>query len=421
MSSSCSKGQENDEWSSQLRDLLDEVEPLGTYATTGRLPAFNPVISVEGVGALGFPLSRYCLEPLKAAATKAPYGKGTETLIDEKVRKAWQIDPSLVSFGGGTSFSDYVDGALRQACRELGFSDERFAKAGIRATLYKMLLYEAGGHFAPHRDTEKEDGMFGTLIIQLPSAFTGGAISFEHSGETKMFALSEGSDSSFHYVAFYADCQHQLHTVESGVRLTLVYNLVATPTKDLPSPSFSLEPLAKIRYIAKAWKAEAGAPEHLGYQLEHSYTPTSFGVASLKGRDEIVLGKLLNARNADGRPLFHVGLLMMEYYIFVDISYEYDDPESTVQVGPKVTIVVSGPKRSKDSWSMVKRSDGWWVDGEASSEEAYDQYKNRWDNDEDPMFNFDDDEHCRAVPYTGNDGSGIDNWYYSAAIVFRPA
>lgn len=40
--------------------------------------------------------------------------------------------------------------------------------------LYKMLLYEVGGRFTPHRDTEKAAGMFATLVIVLPSAHAGG-------------------------------------------------------------------------------------------------------------------------------------------------------------------------------------------------------------------------------------------------------
>ena len=38
----------------------------------------------------------------------------------------------------------------------------------VAANLYKMVLYKERGHFKAHRDTEKEPGMFGTLIIQLP-------------------------------------------------------------------------------------------------------------------------------------------------------------------------------------------------------------------------------------------------------------
>lgn len=33
--------------------------------------------------------------------------------------------------------------------------------------------YEEGGFFQEHRDTEKENGMFATLVIILPSEFEG--------------------------------------------------------------------------------------------------------------------------------------------------------------------------------------------------------------------------------------------------------
>jgi len=42
--------------------------------------------------------------------------------------------------------------------------------------LYKMLVYKKGGHFKIHRDTEKEAGMFATLIVQLPSRYSGGEL-----------------------------------------------------------------------------------------------------------------------------------------------------------------------------------------------------------------------------------------------------
>ncbi len=52
----------------------------------------------------------------------------------------------------------------------------------VKATCYKLLLYEEGDFFLPHRDTEKEQGMFGTLVLQLPSSYTGGALVVRHEG-----------------------------------------------------------------------------------------------------------------------------------------------------------------------------------------------------------------------------------------------
>jgi hypothetical protein len=44
----------------------------------------------------------------------------------------------------------------------------------ISAEFYKLLIYQEGGFFLPHRDTEKTHGMFGTLTIVLPSLHCGG-------------------------------------------------------------------------------------------------------------------------------------------------------------------------------------------------------------------------------------------------------
>jgi hypothetical protein len=54
----------------------------------------------------------------------------------------------------------------------------------IEAHLYKLLLYEQGGHFAAHQDTEKERGMIGTLVVQLPccEGHSGGSLAVRHRG-----------------------------------------------------------------------------------------------------------------------------------------------------------------------------------------------------------------------------------------------
>ncbi|KAL3667295.1 hypothetical protein V7S43_007526 [Phytophthora oleae] len=47
---------------------------------------------------------------------------------------------------------------------QLGFKD-----IYLQCILYKLLIYEEGGHFVKHQYTEKEEGMIATLVIQPPS------------------------------------------------------------------------------------------------------------------------------------------------------------------------------------------------------------------------------------------------------------
>lgn len=90
---------------------------------------------------------------------------------------------------------------------------------------YKLLIYEPGGHFKLHQDTEKEPGMFATLIVQLPSAFQGGALVVHNQGRVNRHEFAEGSEFCVKYAAHYADCEHALEEVTSGHRLAVVYSL----------------------------------------------------------------------------------------------------------------------------------------------------------------------------------------------------
>jgi 2OG-Fe(II) oxygenase superfamily len=157
------------------------------------------------------------VEPLKAVCVKAPFGRGTETLYDETVRRAWQVDASQITLGG-EEWDDHLQLVVVKACYELGFSGERIENLDVHANLYKLLLYETGGHFTPHRDIEKENGMFGTLVVQLPCKFTGGSLTVNHNGESKTFELSDKCEDTMKYIAFYADCEHQLHSTLSRCR-----------------------------------------------------------------------------------------------------------------------------------------------------------------------------------------------------------
>ena len=98
---------------------------------------------------------------------------------------------------------------------------------GVEARLYKLVLYEDGRFFKSHKDTKKEPGMFVSLVVQLPVRHDHGALAVRHHGEEALFDFGgDGSNAYFYLVALYADCKHELHPVENGKRLCLLYNLV---------------------------------------------------------------------------------------------------------------------------------------------------------------------------------------------------
>ena len=65
--------------------------------------------------------------------------------------------------------------------------------------------------------------MVGTLVVTLPSGYTGGELMVGHNEEWKAY---RGSKTALSLVAFYADCRHEVLRVNSGYRMTLTYNLL---------------------------------------------------------------------------------------------------------------------------------------------------------------------------------------------------
>ena len=154
----------------QFEDLeraLHEVNRPGNYYVAGRFAAPIPSLTVDPLGAVPLPVIEAQARELVAAAARAPYGRGPDTVLDRSVRDCWQLDAKRVSVSG-ERWQHAFRGMLRSVERGLGC-----ATGSISAHLYKLLVYEPGGFFSEHRDTEKVDGMIGTLVLTVPSSATG--------------------------------------------------------------------------------------------------------------------------------------------------------------------------------------------------------------------------------------------------------
>ena len=58
----------------------------------------------------------------------------------------------------------------------------------IRVELYKLNLYTGpGGHFKSHIDTPRSEDVFGSLVVCLPTQFTGGALVTRHDDQEVVF------------------------------------------------------------------------------------------------------------------------------------------------------------------------------------------------------------------------------------------
>ena len=190
----------------------------------------------------------------------------------------------------------------------------------VSAVPYKLLVYGKGGHFRAHRDTEKLEAMFATLIIALPSAHEGGRLLIRHDGREVEVAFSS-EHHAFQHAAFFADCEHEVEPVRSGFRCCLVYNLrldrgdPGKLNRSLAAQSRTLQaPLRKL-----AAERAGGLTAVL---LEHSYTEANLSLRNLKGHDQARARALLAAAKEEGF-VAHLGLVTFHQTGQLEDDYGY--------------------------------------------------------------------------------------------------
>jgi predicted 2-oxoglutarate/Fe(II)-dependent dioxygenase YbiX len=273
-----------------LEKLLHSLGNASPFVTDGNYDPVLPGLDVEGVGVIGCPISANDAKKLIRVASQAPYGRGEETVVDTGVRRVWQI--GLADFAiRNPQWNRHVE-EIVEAVR-IQFQ----IKAKVTASLYKLLVYEKGSFFKPHRDTEKESRMFGTLVICLPSRHEGGTLIVRHDGQTKSINFG-GSTAEFRtqYAAFYADCQHEITPVTSGYRICLVYNLAVQGAKKPPSAPHLAGVVEKLAsHLRDLFSDSHDGQNRIAVPLKHQYSEAGVDLKNLKGSDRTCMDVLAQA------------------------------------------------------------------------------------------------------------------------------
>lgn len=286
----------------ELAKILGDVDRPGDFFASGRAEFLAPRLEVAGVGPIALPLLPAQTKELIKAARRAPYGRGSNTIVDTKVRRTWQIEASRVGISG-KHWAKTLDGIVERAAVGLGVAEP------VTAELYKLLVYDKGSFFVSHRDTEKALGMFATLVLALPSQSKGGELVVRHEGREVRLDLACEEPSEIAFAAFYADCVHEVLPVTSGCRATLVFNLLRRAQGKAPEPPSYEAEAEKVIQLLRGWAdgkattaddaadgdgAPSDPPEKLIIPLEHAYTPAELAFDKLKGADAAV-ARLLGA------------------------------------------------------------------------------------------------------------------------------
>ncbi len=405
-----------------LEDVLAAVRRPGDFFVRGALETPMPRLEIEGVGVISFPIPDSQIQDIIKHAERAPYGRGGETILDTSVRNTWQLTPVNVRIGGkswGRSFQHI----LSTVADGLGC-----AGTDISAELYKLLVYEEGGFFLPHRDTEKTNGMFGTLTIVLPSVHCGGELVIRHAGREVTVDMSNAETSELTFAAFYADCEHAIKPITQGSRVCLTYNLLQRRTgeknKPITAPLYDSEAVRAEAILEQTFK-KSDAPAKLAWLLEHQYSSVGLSFSGLKGRDA-ALAKVVRHAARRAECAVHLGIVHIEESgaaepcFDMDYGrarrwgryYDGDDMVEDPETGDNEfeVIEVFDSSRHIDQWidtndhpvkfGSLPIEDSEILPAGALDGEAPDQQ--------------------RLTEATGNEGASFDRSYHRAALVIWP-
>ncbi|KAG3037573.1 hypothetical protein PC121_g24057, partial [Phytophthora cactorum] len=188
-----------------------------------------PGLFVDGLGFVSTPLYAEQAEKLIALCEKSPFGHNMDTKRDDNVRKSWQLEPNLIEFKNPL-WKNGIEGLSKVIADRLGYKD-----IPLKCVPYKLLVYGEGGHFVKHQDTEKEEGMITTLVVQPPSTHEGGDLVLYRDGEVKyrhdfgkldvtkgyrlaLVAISkmDGDDDSFALLLAHEYTENSIRNMGSG-------------------------------------------------------------------------------------------------------------------------------------------------------------------------------------------------------------
>lgn len=133
-------------------ECLDSLQSVGSFATFGKLDSIvEPDVYINvpaGATRIHVPLSEEHAKAIITVSHQAPFGKGTETIVDTSVRKTWELNHDQFELRN-PEWQQYMAQITKKVADELGI----FRVTGtFQAQLYKMLLYEKGAMFKAHTE-----------------------------------------------------------------------------------------------------------------------------------------------------------------------------------------------------------------------------------------------------------------------------
>lgn len=241
------------------------------------------------------------IQDLIGLCSQAPFGRDEKTVVDKTVRSCWQLDPEKFTISDTPTWNKAFE-ELKAAASCVLAPGLKPHKVELR--LYKLLVYEKGSFFLPHRDTQKTENHFGTVVLSMPVKHKGGELFVRHNGQDRCYNLDPGRlTAKCQWAAFYTDVEHEIKEITSGHRITLIYHLYSAKKSKLVAPVSGVDSHPIIQSLKKVQEFLAKNDDKMyygfynaGFLMEHKYTPKSLQPKNLKGRDAFLYQLLSEAK-----------------------------------------------------------------------------------------------------------------------------
>jgi hypothetical protein len=277
------------------------------------------IIASAPAGTLGQP----DIDLLLQNSTPSPFGRGSEDVMDPAYRSGREIPAADIGFANNTVLGD-----VREDVRSGMFPGRK-----VEVKLYKLAIYEPGGHFDWHMDSTHSDEHHTTLLVALNTSWKGGDLVLRRNGIETHINLQpqfdEEGEPILQAVAFFTDTEHRVEPVTEGVRIVFQYDIEAGQKVEDPkndwmyegapwmdkvhsdySSRMELQGIAQVisdkaaieRVIFIITELHKSGVDEVAFAMQHLYRKAAISAQCLKGSD----GVLYNALLASG--LFDISL-----------------------------------------------------------------------------------------------------------------
>jgi len=110
---------------SRLGQQLDEIKSPAPFASFCELDAItDPQIYVGDHGPIGLPLSNHDAQVIIRASHQAPFGRGSETIVESSVRNTWELNSEQFELRN-SEWKNFMGHILAKISKSLGLDLKR--------------------------------------------------------------------------------------------------------------------------------------------------------------------------------------------------------------------------------------------------------------------------------------------------------